>query len=142
MSRGAQAIEQPGGGEYEGTGADRQQARTTGVGPAQCIEQHRGRWLAAVAPAWHDNGPGGLEQFHAAISQYLEAAHGAHRAVIDRDDPMRVPGEIEFRSLQSEDLDGDTEFESTQAVVGEDRDQTRVRLHLAENSHRVSCAPL
>ncbi|MNC23784.1 hypothetical protein D3C75_718190 [compost metagenome] len=135
-------VEQPGGGEDENTGADRQQPRPSGMGLAQSSDQfcwHRG---AAVAPTGDDDGAGIGEQFHAAIGQYLDAAHGPHRTLIDRDDTMLVPRKIEFRSWQAEDLHGNAELERAQAVVGQNRDHSWGGLHLAESSRLVSCAPL
>ncbi|MNI70969.1 hypothetical protein D3C73_1268150 [compost metagenome] len=75
-----------------------------------------------------------MQQFQAAIGQYLNATHGAHRALIDGRDLMAVPREVELRPGQAKDLHGDAEFEGTQAIVGEDRDQSWRKMHLAESS--------
>ncbi|MNF90662.1 hypothetical protein D3C84_732320 [compost metagenome] len=127
-------VEQPGGGEDENTGADRQQPRPPRMGLAQGGDQFCGHRGAAVAPAGNDDGAGIGEQFHAAIGQDLDAAHGTHRTLIDRDDTMLVPRKIEFRSWQAEDLHGNAELERAQAVVGQNRDHSWGGLHLAESS--------
>ncbi|MCY1175582.1 hypothetical protein D9M71_654530 [compost metagenome] len=112
------------------------------MGLAQGVDQLCGDRGAAVAPAGNDDGAGVGEQFHAAVGQNLDAAHGTHRALIDGDDTMFVPREIELGAWQAEDLHGDAELECAEAVVGQNRDHGRVGMHLAENSRSVSCAPL
>ncbi len=103
------------------------------MGPLQRFEQCR-RWrFAAAAPAGHDQGAGLVELFQAAIGQDLDAAHGAHRPGIDRNDAVLVPGEVELRTRQAEDLHGDAEFEGAEAIVDQDRDQTGKGGHLAES---------
>jgi hypothetical protein len=47
---------------------------------------------------------------------------------------MAVPREVELWPSQAKDLHGDAEFEGTQAIVGEDRDQSWRKMHLAESS--------
>ena len=127
-------IEQTGGGQHEYPGTDRQQPCAPGMGLAQGGEQCLGHRCLAVAPAGNDDGPGLFEQFQAAIGQHLDATHGAHRSLIDSGDAVLVPREIELRSRQAEDLDGDAELERTEAVVGQNGDRSWGRLHLAENS--------
>ena len=124
MGGGAVAVEQTGGRQHKHPGADRQQPRAPGMGLAQRVDQcwrHRG---VAVAPAGNDDGARLGQQFQAAIGQHLNPAHGAHRALIDRRNRMRVPREIELRSGQAEDLHGDAELECAEAIVGQNRDQS------------------
>ena len=104
------------------------------MGLAQGREQRFGHRGAAITPAGNDDGSGVAEQFHAAIGQHLNPAHGAHRALVDGGDPVLVPGEIELRPCQAEDLHGDAELECAEAIVGQNRDQSRGGLHLAESS--------
>ncbi|MCY1179076.1 hypothetical protein D9M73_194560 [compost metagenome] len=110
---GAATVEQTGGGQHEHPRADRQQPRAPGMGLAQGGQQLLGYCSLAVAPAGNDDGPRLLQQFQAAIGQYLDATHGAHRALIDGRDLMAVPREVELRPGQAKDLHGDAEFEGT-----------------------------
>lgn len=104
------------------------------MGLAQGGDQRRGYCGAAVAPAGDDDGPRVGEHFHAAIGQDLDAAHGAHRAMIDGDDTMLVPRELEFRAWQAEDLHGNAELERAEAIVGQNRNHSWAGVHLAESS--------
>lgn len=82
----------------------------------------------------NDDGAGGLQQFHAAIGQYLNAAGSPHRALIDGDDPVLVPREVELGPCQAEDLHRNAKLKGTEAVVGQDRYRTGCAVHLAESS--------
>lgn len=98
--------------------------------------------LGAVTPAGNDNGPGLGQALQAAIGQHLDAAHGAHGAVVQADDAVAIPGEIELGPWQAEDLHGNAEFEGAEAVVGEDGHQAGVVVHLAETYQLLSRPPL
>ncbi len=104
------------------------------MGLTQGGEQRFRHRRAAVAPSRDDDGPGLFKQFHPAVGQHLNATHGTHRPLVDGDDTVLIPREIELWPRQAEDLHGDAEFESAEAVVGQNRDQSRGGLHLAENS--------
>ncbi|MNG01678.1 hypothetical protein D3C84_846700 [compost metagenome] len=104
------------------------------MGVAQGSQQRLRYRCLTVAPAGNDDGPCLFQQFQAAIGQYLNTAHGAHRPLIDGRDSMAVPREIELWPCQAKNFHGDAEFESTQAVVGQDHDQSWRSMHLAESS--------
>ena len=142
VSGGATTIQQPGRRQNEHPGADRQQPRTALVGLAQRFQQLRRRRLLAAAPAGNDDGPRLLQQLQAPVGQHLDPAQGTHRAGVHGGDGLPVPGEIELRPGQAEDLHGNAELEGAKAVVGQDRDQTGRIVHLAESYQSVSGSPL
>lgn len=112
------------------------------MGLAQRGQQPLGRYLGTVTPAGDDNGPGLSQALQPAVGEHLDATHGAHGTLVQADDAVAVPGEIELGPRQAKDLHGDAEFEGAQAVVGEDGHQAGVVVHLAETYQSLSCPPL
>jgi hypothetical protein len=86
-----------------------------------------GRWHRgfAITPTGNDDGACLRQQLQAAVGQDVNAAHGAHRPCVDGDDAVLVPREIELRPGEAEDFHGNPELEGTEAVVGQNRDQSR-----------------
>ena len=125
MGGGLAAIEQPGPGQHEGTGADRGDARATCVGTDQCIEQCL-RWaLAGFAPTGDDDDVGVINRAEIVGKLHLRIAEHAQRTGFARAQLGAVPGHAEFRPHRREQADRAAEFEQPLAVAGDDGNERR-----------------
>ncbi len=134
MCRGTASVKQTSRRQHKHPRAYRQQTRTAVVRLAQGKDQLSRHWRAAVAPAGNNDRPRLIQQVQATVGQQLNATHGAHWTLIDCSNAVFIPGEFELRPGQAEYLYGDAKLESAEAVVGQNRDRSRVGVHLAENS--------
>lgn len=113
------AIEQPGGGENEHPGTDRNNPTSAGVGGSQRGAQRLGDRGVDAAPAGdHDRIRLG-EKFRTAVGHQADAAGSAQRPFIDGGDGELVPVVAHFRARQAEDLHGYSKLKGAQAIVGE-----------------------
>ena len=123
VGRRTQPVQKPGGGEDEGTRADRDQPCPAPVRAPQRGQHRCGNRLVEVAPPPRDDHcPCALDRAQPALNLKRHAALGAQRSALGGADLEIVPGHTQLGPAQGEDLDGDGELEGAEPVVGENGD--------------------
>jgi hypothetical protein len=116
VRRRAAALEEPGPGEGERAGAERDHRGAAGDRALQRADELRGRLVVAAARR-HDDEVGVLQRLEPVRDDDLEPLPRPHRPR-----PRCADGELELRhalraAVHAEDLDGDGELERRDVVV-------------------------
>lgn len=141
MRGDAAAIEQPGFGEDEGSGAEGEDARATPIGEAEGFEQGMGYGDDARTRAGDDDGVGLDEIGEGVGCGDEEAAKGVDGARRGGAEEKAIPGDVEFGAFDAEDFGGYAEFEGVDGVVDDGGDGASVcflLLHVFSASGRGS----
>ena len=117
---GGAAIEQPGAGQHERAGADRDDARAPGVRGPQRRDELVGRVGVQVGAARHDHGVGQRQPLEPVLRDDVERAERRQPAgVLGADVEVVPPLGLQLGPVEREYLDGDHQLEGRQVVGGE-----------------------
>src|SRR5260221_812891 len=107
------AIEQPGRGKHERTGADGEQTSAGSVGGTQRIDERCRYGHIDALPAGNHDGAGCTEAVQTAVDAHADTVLAVDLAALGCTGFKAIPAGSKFRPRQAKDLGGAREFEGT-----------------------------